>query len=635
MNYMFAGKIIKYISFVILISIVHNAQAQLYFFNQQDTTNADAIIVSEEVVAEIKNNSCVYHIHKIVTLLNNRKTELGEFNESYNKNSSVKFIKGNITDKYGNIKKIKKSDLKDVANLSEFASDSRIVYYDLILGATQFPITIEYEYELTDNFVLYIPTWYPVPDYDVTTKHSSYTIQSSSENDFRFLEKNNAPSFTKSFRDNKHVYTWVLNDFKAVKEEESSPMMDDVLPSVMFAPTNLVYNEYNNRFDDWRDFGSWIKKLNSDRKIISEDLKQKVTSITKDKPNNTEKAKVLYEYMQSITRYISIQFGIGGFQPISTEKVYNNGYGDCKALSNFMVTLLNTANIPAYYTLVKAGANKNIKSEFPSTQFNHVIVCCVPNEKDTIWLECTSQKIAFGYLSDFTDDRDVLVIADKSFISHTKSYSAEESKTVTTGSININSNGDASCQLLVKNFGLNTEDLSGIYDYNSKQLQKQKLPNYFSFKNIEIEDFTFTSVKNIIPELTLDIKIESREYASKSGSRLFIPVNQTFPFLFDLTVDTVRKQPFVQIENYTMIDSIKFNFPVDYKVDSKNTNGVINTTFGSYEYHLLFENNTAFYYRKLILNKGKFPANQYQELYQFYKDIATKDAIKMVLKKML
>src|SRR5690606_4540730 len=92
--------------------------------------------------------------------------------------------------------------------------------------------------------------------------------------------------------------------------------------------------------------------------------------------------------------------------------VEKTGYGDCKALSNYMVALLGSVGIKGYYSLIMAGENFTpLQTDFPSSQFNHVVVA-VPNGSDTLWLECTSQTQPFGYLGSFTDDRYALMILD-------------------------------------------------------------------------------------------------------------------------------------------------------------------------------------------------------------------------------
>ena len=43
--------------------------------------------------------------------------------------------------------------------------------------------------------------------------------------------------------------------------------------------------------------------------------------------------------MQNKTRYISVQVGIGGWEPIAAKQVDKVGYGDCKGLTNYTKAL--------------------------------------------------------------------------------------------------------------------------------------------------------------------------------------------------------------------------------------------------------------------------------------------------------
>jgi hypothetical protein len=80
--------------------------------------------------------------------------------------------------------------------------------------------------------------------------------------------------------------------------------------------------------------------------------------------------------MQMNTRYISIQLGIGGLQPFDAAFVAKNAYGDCKALSNYMYSLLKEINIKSCYTQIKAGAGEYFfMPDFSTDQFDHIILC--------------------------------------------------------------------------------------------------------------------------------------------------------------------------------------------------------------------------------------------------------------------
>ena len=147
---------------------------------------------------------------------------------------------------------------------------------------------------------------------------------------------------------------------------------------------------------------------------LSESTINEIQELVKNENSKIDKAKKIYQYVQDKVRYISVQVGIGGWKPFNASEVDKSSYGDCKALTNYTMSLLKAANIKSNYSLVYAGnSQRNIEGDFTSIQGNHVILNIPQDTKEDIWLECTSQKMPFGFIGDFTDNRDVLVISPR------------------------------------------------------------------------------------------------------------------------------------------------------------------------------------------------------------------------------
>ena len=161
-------------------------------------------------------------------------------------------------------------------------------------------------------------------------------------------------------------------------------------------------------FDTWKSYGDWHYAVNQDKVVLPAEEQKKVDRLVKDLIDPRKKIEVLYNYMQSKTKYVNVSIDEGGLIPYPASYVCENGYGDCKALTIYMKALLKQAGIESNYCLVNAGDRaKHIISSLPSQQFNHVILG-VPLGQDTVWLENTNQQIPTGYLGSFTQDRLVL-----------------------------------------------------------------------------------------------------------------------------------------------------------------------------------------------------------------------------------
>lgn len=156
-------------------------------------------------------------------------------------------------------------------------------------------------------------------------------------------------------------------------------------------------------------YGEWQYKLLDGRDELTEPFRNKLHGLTAHCSTDREKVKAIYDYLAKTTRYVSIQLGIGGLQPIAASDVCRTGFGDCKGLSNYTRAMLKEIGIPSTYTVIST-TNERLLPDFSSAnQMNHVILQ-VPLPKDTLWLECTDPSLPFGYIHQGIAGHDALLI---------------------------------------------------------------------------------------------------------------------------------------------------------------------------------------------------------------------------------
>src|SRR5690606_3435474 len=138
-------------------------------------------------------------------------------------------------------------------------------------------------------------------------------------------------------------------------EEPYGPEFYEIVPMVRTAPTVFEVEGYAGSMESWKSLGEWHSKLNANRSQLPEATKQQILSLTKDLKDPKDKISAVYQFMQNKTRYVSIQLGIGGWQPFEASMVDSKGYGDCKALSNYTQSLLEVAGIKSHYAIIYGG----------------------------------------------------------------------------------------------------------------------------------------------------------------------------------------------------------------------------------------------------------------------------------------
>ena len=596
-------------------------------------TGMYAVIREQEVRFEInsvKNATTSGRI--VITILNANALSYAKKTLYYDKFNVVRSFKGTAYDAYGKvINRLKTSEIYDQSVFDGFTmfSDNRLKKADLSQGS--YPYTVEFEYEIEHKALLYAPDFDLYEDDEISIQKSIYILAHPTTLKPRYkLFKIQEPKIIAS--EGKEVLEWSFTNIKPDKFEKLSPDFDRVIPNISVAPSAFEFDKYSGQMDTWDNFAKWIILLNKGRDVLPDQTKKHIHTLTKDAKTLEEKVKILYDFLQSKTRYVGIQLGIGGYQPFEASTVDQTGYGDCKALSNYMVSLLKEVGIKANYTLIRAGGNERaIDTTFPSLQFNHVVVA-IPNKTDTIWLECTSQTNPYGYMGDFTGDRYALMITDDGGeIVKTPSYKAHDNIQSRTANVFVELNGDAKAKVMTTYRGLQYENddlnliLNNQYDDQKKWLQKNvKIPAF------DIGAFTMVNRKDRIPSAVVSTDLILKRYATISGKRIFLTPNLMNRSTFNPEKLDVRKTNVVVRKPFTDFDTIRYHLPEGIYPEFLPEPTKINSRFGEYEINYSLDQGNLIYNRKLKINKGEYPPDSYKEFSEFFKSINKADNTKIV-----
>ena len=621
---------------VVIFSHYLHAQ-QTYSLLSVDSSlfkNANAIIRDKQTIFEIHSpGKATINVKYAITILKASAKDFGEVVLSYS-GKSAKSVKGSVYDASGRkVRDLKKDDITDysASGNGTFHTDAR--YMVINMSLPRYPYTIEVEYSKDFDGLLFYPTYRPQPSPSVSVEKSAFIIKAPKEHTFRYKGVNFTFNAEITEEKNKTNYRWTANNLEAFEMEPYGPDRSEIMPVLHVGPNEFIMGGYPGNMNTWEDLSSWYFHLNKGRDLLLPGAKESILELTRDITTPVEKIQKVYEYMQSKTRYVGVQLGIGGWQTLEASHVDEYGWGDCKALTNYTKALLGVVGIESHEALVRAGSSApDIFVDFPSSQFNHVILC-VPNQGDTVWLECTSQIAPFDYVGDFTDDRHVLIVKENGGkLIKSPSFSPEENIQTREIFVTVSENNEASAHVVTKYRGQQYEN-DNLYYYLSESADEleKKLYKSIDIPSFKIETFSFTNNRNRQPELILDMQLTLNNHARVSGKRFILPLNlmnrhESIPRPMEK-----RKHPVVVRYSFTDIDTVHYTLPRGMHAEFMPEPARVKSIFGEYESVITIdEANNITYIRRLLLKKGTFSAETYDELRAFFQEVSKADQLKAV-----
>ncbi len=342
-----------------------------------------------------------YTLHKVVTILDETGADELNIMEGYDKFTHIKEIRVVIYDRNG--KQLNKHDIDDMqddAAGGAFFSDYRVKYLKTAGGA--YPVTADVSTTIQHIGVLDYPDWIiQKPGEAVQLSTCKVTIPQEMQLRWKSYHIDARPQITSGGKE----YTWSVSGLRVQPLMISTWSYRYYMPHIDFSPSDFEIDGYKGSMESWEKFSTTVARMWRHQRNLSDTVKAEVREMVRGAKTDHEKVSILYAYLQRNFHYISIQMGIGGIIPFDAQRVHNERYGDCKALSNYLCALLEAAGVNSTPILINAGSKEpEVDSAFSADKFNHVILCAMADGQPE-WLECTSSSMSAGHLGTFTENR--------------------------------------------------------------------------------------------------------------------------------------------------------------------------------------------------------------------------------------
>ncbi len=611
--------------------------AQFYPVNQiNPEVKKDAYAVIRKATVEVNLNAInefKFNEEVVITVLDKSGDAFVNAHQFYDPNTKIDLFEAEIYNEAG--KFIRKYKLKDFADASavsggQLYTDDRVKY--LSFTPTFYPYTVRYKVNTTNKNTLFIPRWNPVSYPNLGIENSIFVFKNNASFAVRKLEKN-LDNFPIQNSKANNQYTYQLTNFKPFVDEDFMPDSKTIFPQVIFASNQINIDGTQGNFDNWNDFGKWSYQNLVQKKLdFTPSQKAFFNDLVKEAKSDKEKVDILYQYMQNKVRYIGVQLGIGGLSPFPNSYVESKSYGDCKALSNYMVGMLDAVGIKAYHTILYANdLPRDIDAEMMYQQGNHMIVY-VPLKDEEVWVEATSQKLPLNYLGEMSGNRKVFIFDENGGkIINSQRFDHQNNILSSKGKIKITDDGEAHFELTESAKGLFYDDNLGYEVLEEKDKIAALNRKYKGLAQPNFNQINFKADKQNADYQT-NFKAVSKNYVKKQGNSFIfnlMPINNE-----SSTVKKAKDRNFDFNINrgYTDIMEFEFEIPTKSKNELNFAPIQITSEFGTYQLSIEKKSNKNYILKRSYQQfAGTYDKAKFNDYVEFRRKVAANDNLKTLI----
>ena len=445
-------------------------------------------------------------------------------------------------------------------------------------------------------------------------------------------------------------WEWALENVPGIEPEGFMPALQGIVgrAALSISPTA------DRLADHWSDVGSWYGEVTKGRRASSPEIKQRVTELTATSPAILTKMQVLTEFVQQNIRYFAIELGIGAYQPQPAAEVLSRGYGDCKDKVTLLSAMLQEIGVESYYVLVNSARGVITDTSPPEFGFNHVILAIRlpdgvedesfgalvrhPKLGRLLIFDPTNPFVPLGSLSGSLQDGYGLLVAPDAgeliqlprlagranAINRSATMSLDDDGTL-RGEVHESWAGDAAAKQRAGHRSA---------DQTADQIQSVEARIAPSFANLQILKAVADDLQRIENPVTWSYSLRAAGYAKVADNLLIVRPrilgSKTSKFL---ETGRPRELPIELACPEEDTDQFEIKLPSGYVSDYLPSPVDADYPFGSYHSKTELVGSVLRYSRVFTIRKSFIPAEQAEDLRQFYRLIDTDERASAVLKR--
>lgn len=557
-------------------------------------------------------------------LFNSRdRDQLAEVNLPYNSSyQTIHVISARTVRKDGAVVNVKPDDIRISSPYSEFLMYDDALAVSFSMPAIEDDCVIDYTWEeVTHPMVMpgqFTQFWgfsgfEPVGVSRIVVhipadKHIKYKV---------YNDDSLKPIVVTSVDGKSQTYTWERSNIKPVENEPSMPRINEVTSWLEISSLN-----------SWQDIAHRFWDLQHPQTKSSKEIKTTVERLTQGKTTEDDKARAIYDWVATRTRYVGLEFGISAYKPHTATEVHSRQYGDCKDKATLLISMLELAGIKAHPVFLHADERREVDAGLPTvTAFDHCIALAQINGRE-VWLDATAETCPYGDIP--MSDRGVRAFVVKDGQGEFKTipmYSAEENGTEVVSHVQVQPDASATIEMAINLRGEMAQGIRSAVQARTPDQRKemvQKMAQEFSTGAI-LQSFSLPDSPQALGPYTLKLTLSAPNFAKKVGRLLIMPLEvgagshrQTNPFVKENRVwPIVEEVPSITRSETTV--SLPIGFSVEATPDEVTYRGPIQ------EYrrtlHQAADGRSVTVVSDIKSIPGRVNADQYPKVRAYYDDL--------------